>query len=191
MAAAAQALAPGPPDTVLGAARKVFLKSGTLEMRALARELGIGRATLYRWKGSREDLLSEVLVTLAAANLRRAEAEVTTPSGPLRVLEIHGLHIGRIRDNAGLRHFLRREPEVAGRVLLDSGGRVHLAVTAMLADLVRREEAASGWTAPLGADALAAVVARLTEAFIYGDLIARDKPDTETPQLVFRMMLGL
>jgi hypothetical protein len=36
------------PDDVLRAARRRFMASGTLEMRALARDLGIGRATLYR-----------------------------------------------------------------------------------------------------------------------------------------------
>src|SRR5206468_6248316 len=82
-----------PPDTVLSTAKRVFMATGSLEMRALARELGIGRATLYRWNRGREELLSEVLASLAAGNMRRAESEVATPPGALRVCHVHDLHI--------------------------------------------------------------------------------------------------
>src|SRR5215472_12419573 len=81
------------PDEVLRTARRVFLATGSLEMRALARELGISRATLYRWNRSRDELLSEVFLSLARANLARVEAEIQTPPGALRICEVHDLHI--------------------------------------------------------------------------------------------------
>lgn len=179
------------PENVLRAARKVFLASGTIEMRSLARELGIGRATLYRWNGNREELLSEVLLSLGAANLRRAEADVATPPGPERICRVHDLHIRRISDNPGLRTFVRSEPEVASRILLDASGRVHVGVVRALADFIRRQEQASSWRAPLPVDELAEVVARLSETFLYGDLIARADPDPLTPDIVLRLMLGV
>jgi AcrR family transcriptional regulator len=179
------------PAEVMRAAKRMFLASGSLEMRALARQLGVGRATLYRWNGGREELLSEVLLSLALANLARAEADVTTEPGPRRFCDVHDLHLQRISDNVSLRSFVRSEPDAALRVLLDANGRVHLGVTRALADFVRRQEVASGWTAPLGPDGLAAVVSRLSEAFIYGDLIARAFPDAATPDVVLRMMLGV
>ena len=74
-----------PPETVLRTARRVFLATGSLEMRALARELGIGRATLYRWNRGRDELLSEVLLSLAEANFRRVEADIDT-APPCRVV---------------------------------------------------------------------------------------------------------
>ncbi len=179
------------PGDVLPAARRMFLRSGTLEMRALARELGIGRATLYRWWSSREALLEEVLAELGPANLRRCEAEVGTPPGPARFVDVHDLHIRRITASPPLRVFLEGEPRLARQVLLSAEGRVHRAATAALADLIRRQEAQSGWRAPLGADALAAVVSQMSEAFMYGDLIAGRQPDVVTPTLVLRLMLGL
>src|SRR5690349_14386301 len=81
---------------VLSAARRVFLATGGLEMRALARELGIGRATLYRWRGGREALLGEVIATLGVANLHRVEREVALPPGPERICEIHAEHLRRV-----------------------------------------------------------------------------------------------
>src|SRR5215472_10486579 len=133
------------PETVLRTAMRVFLVTGSLEMRALARELGIGRATLYRWHRSRDDLLSDVLLALALANLRRVEREVATPPGPLRVCHVHDQHIRRISANASLRAFIHAEPEVASRLLLDIHGKVHRGVTNGLADFLRRQEQESEW----------------------------------------------
>ncbi|MBO0686308.1 MAG: hypothetical protein J2P45_24440 [Candidatus Dormibacteraeota bacterium] len=179
------------PAEVMRAGKKMFLASGSLEMRALARQLGVGRATLYRWNGSREQLLGEVLLSLALNNLKRAEADIATEPGPGRLCDVHDLHLSRISDNASLRRFVRLEPEVAMRVLLDANGHVHVGITRALAHFIRGQETASGWRAPIGADGLAAVVSRLSETFIYGDLIARAEPDVATPGVILRMMLGL
>lgn len=179
------------PEHVLGVARRVFMATGTLEMQALARDLGIGRATLYRWRGDREALLSEVIASLGIANLLRCESEITVAPGPERLCAVHDLHLRRISDSRPLRAFIRAEPDVASRVLLDGQGQVHVGVTRALAGLIRRQEEQSRWRAPLGADALAAAVSRLSEAFLYSDLIAHDKPDVRTPDLVLRMMLGV
>jgi AcrR family transcriptional regulator len=179
------------PDEVLRAARRIFLATGTIEMRSLARELGIGRATLYRWRGGREALLSEVILSLGMANLRRAEADTPEPPGAERLCAVHDLHLRRISDSPAMRAFIRSEPEVASRVLLDGAGVVHVGVTRALADLIRRQEEQSRWRAPLEPDALAPAISRLSEAFLYSDLIAHDRPDVATADFVLRLMLGV
>jgi AcrR family transcriptional regulator len=179
------------PDMVLRTARRVFLASGSLEMRALARELGIGRATLYRWNRSRDELLSDVLLSLAESNLRHVERETATPPGALRVCHVHDQHIRRISGNPSFRSFIRSEPEVASRLLLDVNGKVHIGVTAALADFLHRQQALSDWRAPLGVDPFARLVSRMSETYIYADLIARGEPDADTPDLVLRLLLGL
>ena len=179
------------PDEVLRAARRIFLATGTIEMRSLARELGIGRATLYRWRGGREALLSEVILTLGVANLRRAEADTEVPAGAERLCAVHDLHLRRISDSEPMRTFIRTEPEVASRVLLDGAGAVHVGVTGALEQLIRRQEEQSGWRAPLDPAVLAPAISRLSEAFLYSDLIAHDRPDVATADFVLRMMLGV
>jgi AcrR family transcriptional regulator len=180
-----------PEERVIRAAARLFLAEGTLDMRALARSLGIGRATLYRWRGSREVLLSDVLLWLGLRNLRRAEAEVSTPPGPRRLLDVHALHVSRMTNSPPLRTFVRAEPDVASRLLLDANGTVHVGMTRALADLIQREEVASGWRAPLGPDRLASIIARIVETFMYADLIANDVPNIEPPLVVFEMLVGL
>jgi len=45
-------------------ARRTFLDGDRVDMQALARTLNVDRATLYRWVGSREQLLTEILWSL-------------------------------------------------------------------------------------------------------------------------------
>jgi AcrR family transcriptional regulator len=181
----------GSEEAVIRAAARVFMTTGTLEMRALARRLGIGRATLYRWRGNREELLADVLLWLGLRTLRRSEADVATPAGPHRLLDVHVTHISRMSNSASLRSFVRTEPATASRLLLDANGKVHVGMTRALADLVRQQELETGWHAPLGPDRLANIISRVDETFMYADLIANDEPNTDASRLVLEMMLGL
>jgi AcrR family transcriptional regulator len=177
-------------DQVLGAARRMFMGTGTIEMQALARRLGIGRATLYRWRRDREALLSEVILSLGVANLLRCDAETELPPGPERFCVVHNLHLQRITSSLPLRAFVQTEPDLARRVLLDAEGTVHVGIARALADYVRGQEDASGWNAPLPADVLGSMLSRVSEVFLYSDLIANAEPDVTTPDVILRLMLG-
>lgn len=187
---AAERVLPQIDEVVIRAAARVFLTTGSLEMRALARALRIGRATLYRWAGSRDLLLADMLLWLGLRNLRRSEADVPTEPGPRRLLDVHTVHISRMTDSRGLRTFVKAEPELASRLLLDVGGKVHIGMRQALADFIRRQETGT-WRAPLDPDRLAHILARVDETFMYADLIANDEPSPDSPQIVLEMMLGL
>jgi AcrR family transcriptional regulator len=178
-------------ERVIRTAARLFLTTGTVDMRAVARQLGIGRATLYRWRGSRDALLTDTLLWLGLRNLRRAEADVPTPPGPQRLVDVHALHIQRMTNSPGLRTFVRAEPEIASRQLLDANGTVHVGMVRALADLIQRQELEAGWRAPLGPDRLASIIARIDETFMYADLIANDVPNVEPPLVVFEILVGL
>ena len=49
------------PRDAFRLARRTLLDGQRLDMQALAGQLGINRVTLYRWVGSREQLLVDVL----------------------------------------------------------------------------------------------------------------------------------
>src|SRR3954471_15826903 len=69
-------------------ARRKFRAAERIDMTALAEELGVNRVTLYRWVGSREQLLVEVVWTLARRALDQAEADVHAPPGAERIAGI-------------------------------------------------------------------------------------------------------
>ena len=62
------------PADALAAARRKFLHLERVDMNELANDLGVGRATLYRWVRSRDALLGEVLWSLSEHGLAMARA---------------------------------------------------------------------------------------------------------------------
>ena len=48
-------------DDVVDTALDRYLRGHRVDVRAIAAELGLGRTTIYRWFGSRDVLLGEVL----------------------------------------------------------------------------------------------------------------------------------
>ena len=55
-------------------ARRTWQDGERVDMSALARELGVNRVTLYRWVGSREQLLVEVIWSLAERTLSNLDS---------------------------------------------------------------------------------------------------------------------
>src|SRR3954465_14750206 len=76
LAGAAERRRPTPLDAFRLARRK-FLAAERIDMSALADELGVNRVTLYRWVGSREQLLVEGVWSLGERTLEKID-----PGGP-------------------------------------------------------------------------------------------------------------
>ena len=93
-------------------------------MQALARQLWVSRATLYRWVGTRERLLSEVLDDLALDLAGKAEAEAEG-EGNARVLDFVRRLMKAATRSEPIRAFVAREPELARRLILSERGPVH------------------------------------------------------------------
>ena len=86
-------------------------------MTALADELGVNRVTLYRWVGSREQLLVEVVWTLAQRTLEQAETEVVAPPGAERIAGIVTRFLEIVIADRGMQRWLAEEGESAMRLL--------------------------------------------------------------------------
>ena len=174
----------------LSCARARFVADATLDMPALAEELGISRATLYRVVGNRDRLLGDVIWDLGARTLKRAIRE-TSPdcTGIDRIIETSMRFNQYVMTFAPLRDFLREEPLTGFRVLFSPAGRVHeRAVTAwraLIEDAVERGEIVP----PFDVDRLAYIFVRSGESMLYADLIAGREPDIELAAVVQRAVL--
>src|SRR5258705_4641466 len=111
-----------PPDEVFDAALRRFLERRRVDMRSLAAELGIGRATLYRRTGSRDQLLGHVLWYLTERNLQRAVRHAEGLTGAARIMAVIGNFLAEANEQPSLRHFLATEPEAALRILTSKRG---------------------------------------------------------------------
>ena len=86
-------------------------------MDALAGELAISRATLYRAVGSRDALLGDMLWSIARTLIAMAWSR-TTGTGPDRVIAVSRAFAELLQSAHPLREFSAAEPQTATRVLL-------------------------------------------------------------------------
>src|SRR2546429_9657018 len=66
-------------EDVLALAMHRYLRGRRIDVQAIASELGLGRTTIYRWFGSRDELIGEVLVRAAEPLLEQARAGARGP----------------------------------------------------------------------------------------------------------------
>jgi len=176
------------PLDALDAARRHWLAGDRIDMQALAEELGVSRATLYLWVGSREKLIGEVLWSFADAGLRQAR-DGARGSGAAYVLDVFRRFINANAAFAPLRRFIEQDPELALRVLTSKSSPVQ----ARMVDATRAllaEQADAGRLLPaLPLDTLAYTIIRVAESFLYSDLIAGSEPDVARAVQVVEVLL--
>ncbi|ROO84492.1 TetR family transcriptional regulator [Actinocorallia herbida] len=170
-------------------ARRTFLAGERVDMGVLAGALGVDRATLFRWVGNRDQLLSEVIWSLCYANWRQA-IDAATGTGTDRILRIFHFFTQAVMDAEYFRAYLDRERERALRLLSTRAGVQHARVTALFHGLLEVEQQVSGIVLPLPADDTAYLMTRLGEMFIYADLIIGEEPDATKATAAVAAILG-
>ncbi|MGW0792905.1 QsdR family transcriptional regulator [Streptomyces sp. NPDC002911] len=171
---------------VVHSACRYFLRHGTVDMGALARDLAVSRATLYRVVGSRDALLADVLWELAEHLLDRARCR-RTRAGVDGVLEITRYFVTVLRASTPFASFLLTEPETARRLL--TAGCVHRrAVLAQRSILLEAGEGDRPWPSA-GIDDLAYLYVRVVESTLYAELLSSRRPDLELAERTARALL--
>lgn len=169
-------------------ARRRFLAAERVDMSALADELQINRVTLYRWVGSREQLLVEILWSLTTSNLEIVRAEVRQ-TGAERVVQVVMGFLENVIDNRGMQRLLSEEGELAMRLLTlrDSGFQPRL--IGAFEELLREEADAGRLDLPADLHDVAYVIVRLIESYTHVELILGERPDARRAEPILRMLL--
>src|SRR4051812_45622116 len=115
MKPATESRRPTAPDA-FSLARRRFLDGERLDMSALAADLGVNRVTLYRWVGSRERLLVEVIWGLGSQTLEDATRR-SRKRGSDRIVDIVSRFTAAVLSNPGMSRFLAEEGELAMRLM--------------------------------------------------------------------------
>jgi AcrR family transcriptional regulator len=174
----------------LAVAEQTIRDGERLDMRALAQELGIGRATLYRWTGSRDQLLGEVLWGMAEPLWAETQEEADG-TGAERVADVLRRYMERVAASEPLRRLLDTEPETALRILMTSDGPVQERTVAVIEEMLATESANGARLPDVDPRQLAFAIVRMGESFLYADVVAATEPDVETASAVIRLLLGL
>ena len=177
------------PLDALEAARRHWLAGERIDMGALARELGVSRATLYSWVGSKERLLGEVIWSFAEAGVAQARADATGV-GAAYIVDVVDRFTRLNATFEPLRRFIASDPELALRLLTSKDGPVQERMIAIARELLDEQVEAGKLKPPLDRDTLAYLMVRVSESFLYSDLITGQEPDTEKGVEVVRLLLA-
>jgi len=184
---ATEARRPTRQDAFLLARRK-FQAAERIDMSALAEELGVNRVTLYRWVGSREQLLVEVIWSLGSRTLENVDRGVRA-KGSERVVRVVTRFLEAVISNPGMRRWLADEGELAMRLLTrhDTGFQPRLleAIHQLLLD----ETEAGRLDLPVDLREVAYVIVRLIESYTYLELILGEEPDARRAEPMLRLLL--
>jgi AcrR family transcriptional regulator len=170
--------------------RRRFLAGDHIDMSGLADELGVNRVTLYRWFGSRDQFLVEVIWSLARRTLDRIDASIRQ-RGAKRVVRLVAGFLDAVITNSGMQRWLSEEGEHAMRLLTRHETDFQPRLIAAIQEVLEQEAGAGRLDLPVDLRELAYVIVRLIESYTYLDLITGEQPDAARAEPILRMLLRL
>ena len=176
-------------DDVLEAALYRYLRGGRIDVQAIAGELGLGRTTIYRWFGSREGLIGEVVVRAAEPLFDEARASARGRGGDALLDTFDRINRG-LATAPALRSFLELERD-ALRILTSSGGVVQPRTVAKIQGFIDDEARDGGYLPPVDSATLAYAIVRLAEAFLFNDATAAMRGDVDRLREIEAALLGV
>jgi AcrR family transcriptional regulator len=177
-------------DEVLATAMQRYLHGRRVDLQAIAAELGLGRATIYRWFGSREEMIGEVLVQTALPLLAAARADARGHGGSA-LLETFDRFNRGLAGAPALRWFVESERDTALRILTSSGGPVQPRIVAAIQAMIEAEVHAGAYEPLVEPSTLAYAIVRLAEAFLFNEAAAGIRGDVERLREVEAALLGV
>jgi AcrR family transcriptional regulator len=177
-------------EQALALATERFLAGERVDVKAIAGDLGLARATMHRWFGTREALIGQALATLAEQRLL-ATRRATPGTGATALLNSFDRFNRELAATRGLQIWLSQEQERALRLLTSSGGIIQPRVVAAVERLIRAEIDAGAFIPAVAPAVLAYAIVRLAESFIYNDAIFGIRGEVERLREVQAALLGV
>ncbi|WP_280236500.1 QsdR family transcriptional regulator [Nocardia cyriacigeorgica] len=170
------------------AATKLYLTGEPLDMSVLARTLGIGRATLYRHVGNRDELIATVLAEATERTYRKAIA-AASGSGAALILDVLERLMTAVSGSEPLRALTRREPQLFIRLALLPGA-IESTSARLIAEMLEDEQRQGHLRLRMPSRVLADAIVRICDVHLYAPLLGGDAPQIGTALDIVALLLG-
>jgi AcrR family transcriptional regulator len=177
-------------EDVLDAGLYRYLRGRRVDVQAIAAELGLGRATIYRWFGSREKLLGEVIIRATEPVLARARAGLAGKGGP-GLLDTFDRFNRALADAPALRAFVEQERDAALRIIASGAGTVQPRIVELITGLITEEVEAGTYDPPVEPSVLGYAIVKLAQAFLFNDAVVGIRGDVDRLREVEAALLGV
>jgi len=177
-------------DQVLDTALYHYLRGRRVDVQAIAAELGLGRTTIYRWFGSREALIGEVLFLASEPLLRDARAGAKG-RGARALLDTFDRFNRSLADAPALLRFVESERDTALRIITSGAGTLQPRIVDAIQEVIDEEVRAGHYDPPVDTSTLAYAIVRLAEAFLFNDAVAGMRGDVDRLREVEAALLAV
>lgn len=177
------------PSDLFRLARRRFLRGEDLDIQGLSAELGISRATAYRWAGNADTLVARVIASLIEDTFRLVQREARG-RGYARLVDMHRRGLEYMSTSKPYRSWIAREdPETVLRIVASKHFPVQATTIRLWAEILQGEAERGTIVLPLDAHTLAYATVRLGESFLYADMIAGTEPDIDSAVEIFKQLV--
>jgi AcrR family transcriptional regulator len=180
--------APPSAADLLALARRRFLACQHISIEELAAELGVSRATAYRWVGNAEQLAGLVVAGIVDDTFARTLRE-GRGQGEERIVDVTARGLRYVATSEPYRAFLARDPQKALRIVASKEGPVQVRTIAHHEALLREEIERGNLTLPVDPHTMAYALVRIAESFLYADIIAGEEIDLDKAMEIIKLML--
>jgi AcrR family transcriptional regulator len=177
-------------EDVIDAGLYRYLRGRRVDVQAIAGELGLGRATIYRWFGSREKLLGEVIIRATEPVLAEARSGLAGKGGP-GLLDTFDRFNRALADAPALRAFVEQERDASLRIIASGGGIVQPRIVELITGLIRDEVESGAYEPPLEPSVLGFAIVKLAQAFLFNDAVVGIRGDVDRLREVEAALLGV
>jgi AcrR family transcriptional regulator len=175
---------------VIEAALHRYLRGRRVDVQAIAAEIGVGRATVYRWFGSRDNLIGEVVIRATEPVLAKARAGLEGKGGP-GLLDTFDRFNRALADAPALRAFVDQERDAALRLIASGAGIVQPRIVELITALITEEVEAGTYEPPTEPAILGFAIVKLAQAFLFNDAVAGIRGDVDRLREVEAALLGV
>lgn len=177
------------PLDALKLGRKRWREGERIQLGAIAKELGINRATLFRWVGNKELFLGEVIWSFYKKMFENI-LERAPGQGPDFVVYVCEQLVSEMMASEPLHVFIRQDPEYAIRILTSKSSVVQSRSIEAMADMIRGQMETAASAPPIEPDDLAYLLVRIGESFMYGDVISGQMTNARHTSTAFRLLVS-
>ena len=177
-------------EDVIDAGLYRYLRGRRVDVQAIAAELGLGRATIYRWFGDREKLLGEVIIEATEPVLEGCRRGLSGKGGP-GLLETFDRFNRALVDAPALSAFVEQERDAALRIIASGAGIVQPRIVALITALITEETEAGTYEPSVEPAVLGYAIVKLAQAFLFNDAVVGIRGDVDRLREVEAALLGV
>src|SRR3954469_18098289 len=167
-----------------------YLRGQRVDVQAIAAEIGVGRATVYRWFGSRDILIGEVVIRATEPVLMQARSGLKGKGGP-GLLDTFDRFNRALADAPALRAFVEQERDAALRLIASGAGIVQPRIVELITALIAEEVEAGTYEPQVEPSVLGFAIVKLAQAFLFNDAAVGIRGDVDRLREVEAALLGV